>query len=497
MNGRKERECDIGLLSAELEGYRVVKSPLFPDFSLTEIFSEASACKFVKYGPRRQVILIESASGDFFIKRTTPFRSKERIRYLFFPRRRWAEWRNLHKLYKARVPAALPVLKGERGKGGSGIFFLMTKRLQGRMLTPDTPERARRLGQYVAFLHSKGVYHRDLHPENILVNNQGELYLIDAQEIFFLPLLPRWLRLWNLGKLVSHLGSGTWEESLMAAFISGYNQDLKRPLTGSEILARADRHQRIHYRSRTKRCLKDSSHFVVVRGKGFKGYKRREFTWGKEELHEALRRGSVLKEGRVVVFKGTSIKVNPGHLFHRDRALASWKASRALEVRGISVPKAFAYFHMDGNSYFVSEYLGESSLLNEYLSLIQEEKEKRRALRKLALWVRKIHYHRIWQRDFKSSNILCRNGEYLMVDLDAIRLSRRLPENGKIVNLAQLNASLSNAVTLKDRLRFYYYYIGSERPSRKKRREIYERIWRITKTKTTQNFGLDLDRLGI
>jgi hypothetical protein len=83
-----------------------------------------------------------------------------------------------------------------------------------------------------------------------------------------------------------------------------------------------------------------------------------------------------------------------------------------------------------------------------------------------------------------------------MVDLDGVRI-RRLKEHHKIINLAQLNASLSNAVTIKDRLRFYHYYTAKHRPTRPQRRAVYRKVWDITRTKNTSIYNLDLAKLWI
>jgi len=81
-----------------------------------------------------------------------------------------------------------------------------------------------------------------------------------------------------------------------------------------------------------------------------------------------------------------------------------------------------------------------------------------------------------------------------MIDLDSVKIRGRLQDKKKIVNLAQLNASLSNAITIKDRLRFFYYYTSEKRPSRQQRRAIYRKVWAITKSKNTSNFGLDITK---
>jgi hypothetical protein len=108
--------------------------------------------------------------------------------------------------------------------------------------------------------------------------------------------------------------------------------------------------------------------------------------------------------------------------------------------------------------------------------------------------MRKFHDINVWQRDFKSSNILCPNSDYFMVDLDGVRI-RRLNEYNKIYNLAQLNASISNAISIKDRLRFYHWYSVDFQPTRRQRRAVYRKVWDITKTKNTKSYDLDFDEL--
>ena len=81
-----------------------------------------------------------------------------------------------------------------------------------------------------------------------------------------------------------------------------------------------------------------------------------------------------------------------------------------------------------------------------------------------------------------------------MVDLDGVRI-RRLSEYNKIYNLAQLNASISNALSIKDRLRFYHYYSADFQPTRQQRRAVYLKVRDITKTKNTKIYDLDFTEL--
>ena len=138
-------------------------------------------CKIVKYSDKRQVFYLQAPCGEFFLKRSLLVRSKDRLRHLFFPRRRWAEWRNLHQLQAAGIEATVPVSKGEKRGVNLEGFFLLTRKVEGNPLTYDSLTTAKKLGQYVAFLHSRGVYHADLHPENIIIKGNGQPCLIDAQ----------------------------------------------------------------------------------------------------------------------------------------------------------------------------------------------------------------------------------------------------------------------------------------------------------------------------
>ena len=495
MTQREKTGYSADSLQREFRGFRVTTSPLVPHFSFDRLLAELTRCDKVKDRMVRQVFYLEGPYGQFFLKRSTLVRTKDRLRHLFLPRRRWAEWRQLCRLRVRGVAVPEAVCRGEKGGIIPDQFFLLTRRVAGEPVSCHSFEETKKLGGYVAFLHSCGVYHADLHPENVIMQEDGTLCLIDAQEVFFVRLLPKWLRIHNLGKLWFHLRVQTHSEGYLATFLTGYNEGRKKPVKTREVVKAADRHQQRHYYSRGKRCCKNSTEFVVIKGKHFSGYRRRTFPWGPEDLREGLKNGMTLKPDKVIAFEGVCIKGHQRRFLHSDRCLKSWKMSRALEVRGIPVPRSLGYFRIGERSYFLAEFLVDSQPLNEYLSSLQVEGQKRELLKKLALWLRSIHDRNIWQRDFKSSNILCKNGAYTMVDLDGVRICCHLPYEKKILNLAQLNASLSHAITIKDRLRFFYYYTKGEPTLRDKRRAIYERIWDITLGKNTALYGLDLTEL--
>ena len=488
MNQNKTTYGSMEILCRELAGYRVTSSPLLPDFSLEGLFAEVTSITIIKENTRRQVIYLQTPTSGYFLKLSVLSRRKDRWRHFLLPYRKWAEWRNLHRLRNARIPAAKPLAKGHRKGPQAGAFFLLTEQVPGTTLQFDSINDAFIVGEYTAFLHSKGVYHGDLNRNNIIITPQGGLCLIDVQELVFLPRIPQRLRVHNLGRILFNFYSRSDPEQWVGELLKGYNKGPFKLPNASAVIKAAGRHQQRKYRSRARRCCKNSTEFVGVKTAGLKGYRRRSFQWDEQDLRQALEKGQSLKGTHVIHYQDVCVKKHPRR-FVRDRCLTSWKMSRALEVRGIEVPRSQAYYVMDKTSHFMAEFLVDRIHLNTFLSALSDEGFKRRALQKLALWLRKFHDTHIWQRDFKSSNILYQSGKYFMVDLDGVRI-RHLSRQNKIYNLAQLNASVSNAITIKDRLRFYHYYSAGRQLTRLQRRAVYRKVWNITMAKNTALYDL-------
>jgi len=484
----------IDKLHEELLVFKTKNSPVFPNITLETIFRNSLGYKLIKNTEKRQVFYIQTSKGDYFLKLSHLIRTKDRLRHRILPWRRWAEWRNLHKLIRMGVETARPVIKGEKREQRPKSFFIVTKKVDGISLNKQINPDPENLGKFFATLHLRGIYHADFHPENIIIKPNGQSCLIDVQEVYILGRLPRWLRVSNLGKLFFGFVPNRQGQSWFTELLAAYNKLFKNTVNLSEVERAGQNHRKRYYRSRAKRCFKNSSEFAIVKLKGINGYKRKEFQWGKKEIENALRVGKKLKEDRVIAYKNVCLKIHEKRILHGDRCFACWKNSRALEVRNISVPKSLGYYRIDNKSFFFSEFLKDSMHLNEYFSSIKDIKKKRTAVRRLAFWVKKIHDRNVWQRDFNSLNILCRKGNFILIDLDGVKI-KNLSEKKRIVNLAQLNASLSNAVSYKDRVRFFHHYSLEEKLTRKKRRSIYEKVWEITRTKNTKVFGLDINTL--
>ncbi len=477
--------------------FQIKRDPSYNHLSLGQLFSETWDSFPVAESIRRQVYCLKSSYGTFYLKYSPLNRKKDQRRFLFLPWRISAEWNNLQRLKKKNIPTATPVFFARKNLFPCQGFFVLTEDVNGGKIDCSSKPHLFKLAQFIAYLHKKGVLHTDLHPENILIQSSGDLALIDAQEVYFLPFVPRFLKKFNLGQLWRYIAYFySQEENVLDEFLEVYNSEHKSHVSTKDVTKIAKRCHERYYISRCKRCLKNSTEFQVIKKEqGIKGFKRRDFAWKKDELHTALAKGKYIKDNKLLAYKDVCIKIHTKRFFHKDRCLISWKMARALEVRGVKVPQALAYYNLKKHSYFLCHFYQNSLTLNNYLSTCLNQEKKRKAIQKLADWIRNIHDLKIWQQDFKSSNVLVYNNQFIMLDLEGVKIGQRLSWEKRAINLAQLNASISNILTLKDRLRFFHLYCGGRLPPRKRRRKIYQKIWKITQGKNTLPFGLDLNRL--
>ncbi len=100
--------------------------------------------------------------------------------------RSWAEWRLIADLYAKGLPVPRPVAAGVRRRFGVYRADLVTERIAntqtlGRLLqkAPLPAEIWSEIGACVRRFHEHGVYHADLNANNILLDDQFQVYLID------------------------------------------------------------------------------------------------------------------------------------------------------------------------------------------------------------------------------------------------------------------------------------------------------------------------------
>lgn len=229
---------------------------------------------------------------------------------------------------------------------------------------------------------------------------------------------------------------------------------------------------------------------VKFRAGDITGWQRLEDAYDWQALLHDLTPANNLKENRVFKVGSLVIKRYPLRFLHADRCLNAFKAALALEKLQISHPQAVAYLKQGGYSYFVSLYLPCSDTINGFFASLGHDSARWRGItNRFALWMAEIHSKNIFQRDFKSCNVLYSNGDFWLVDLEGVRL-RKPAAKEKIYNLAQLNASLGKHVSLKNRLRFLNTYAKNQNIPQSQKRDIIKQIWDITLTKNTAYYDL-------
>lgn len=157
-------------------------------------------------------------------------------------------------------PAIVPVY--EMGTLPDGRVFYAMKRVAGARLdqyvaqSPSLAERlrvVRRVGEALAFGHSRGAIHRDLKPQNVMVGEFGEVYVMDwgveavaGTPAFRAPDMPldRRSDIYSLGALLQFVLSGSGPPPLSAVAAKAMSVDAAaRYGDVAEFLADLERYQ--------------------------------------------------------------------------------------------------------------------------------------------------------------------------------------------------------------------------------------------------------------
>lgn len=157
--------------------------------------------------------------------------------------RAWREWEVLATLQQAGLPAPKPVaayfqLSGLRYRAAIVVEMIPQTSTFAQLLTGQNIGRVtwQAVGGCIARFHAAGIYHADLNANNILLNDLGEIYLIDFDRAERRKVHTKW-RKQNLQRLQrslnklanaasSQAGAFNFAEEDWQALLQGYEQKL-------------------------------------------------------------------------------------------------------------------------------------------------------------------------------------------------------------------------------------------------------------------------------
>ena len=368
-----------------------------------------------------------------------------------------------------------------------------------------------KLAQLTRRLHDRGFHHRDYHGGNILFRlneatagpRQVALYVIDLHSMRRTkrreePVSHK-RRVRMLGLLRNSLNFPAVSDTDRLRFLRAYLGDDAtaeglRAWAG-EVEAAARRIQRRYLSSRTKRCLLESKTFTNEPSPLGRLYRRRAYSVEQllqavDEHHAAVQRGDAIKaspETNVSIVRLEDARarlcvkeVRCRGAFHRLKDLfrpsparRSWVASQALQFRKAAAATAVALVEAPilsaRSHYFITEEIEGAEAIDRYVKRTFAEADSApfRARvcfgRAVADFLRRLHRQGVYHRDLKSSNLLVKEQgdhawQFFLVDLAQVRFTHHMPEDLRMRNLAQLNASMPKRVGWADRLRCFRHY---------------------------------------
>jgi tRNA A-37 threonylcarbamoyl transferase component Bud32 len=371
---------------------------------------------------------------------------------------------------------------------GTGVSFIEED------VKSKEPHSMIELAMTVRKFQDAGLFHQDLHAGNFLWGGDS-LFLTDLHRTRIVKRLSLNQRLWNLSHLFHSLRS-MWGEGEQLQFLDQYyegrfDDSQKREILHQKIYPVMDRLQKRQWRSRTKRCLRESTEFTVQIEKGIRYFHRRDFPLDRlkrvMEEHRARVRErplSLIKYSPEVIVSilndgGERICLKQfcyphfwGRMkehFRRSKGLKSWMAANGMRARGIPSLKPLALVERKNwfglkESFLFMEALADDQEMDRYiLKGFEDLNKKRLFIKTFARWLDGLHQMSLFHRDMKTCNILVsERGEtwdFHLLDFEDLLMGEKVNRKKLFRNFLQLNTSTPKVMTKVDRFRFFREYL--------------------------------------
>jgi tRNA A-37 threonylcarbamoyl transferase component Bud32 len=488
--------------------------------------------EIVKERPERTIYRVHVAGHDLHVKhcRTRGWRAwlRERLR---LPKAQ-LEYTKLVAAARRQVPTTRPIGYGL----GQSESLLVTPTVGGALPLAERLKQpvgagvritlAKALGKFIAHMHRAGILHVDLHPGNILIRGDSELFLLDLHDtrigkpanelasIANLVLFNRWfilratradrLRFWRayIAERMTILGERRRRnpQTPLPARARGGGPPPPRgpppPHARQEVpdfFAARDVEQRTwdsnirFWRRRAQRCLGENRRFKRIDD----GSAVRD--WPAEVTTRLLREdgGQVLKDSRTSMVAIRDLgdrRVICKHFRRSARACRrAWINGHAFLDCLLPTPRPIA---MRGGQ-LITEFIPDAINLHDALP---NSARKRGRIDRVARLIADLHQRGWSNRDLKAANILLApsadGGESAwFIDLAGASRPIRLSRGRRAKDLARLNASFHDLpqLTRTDRLRFLRAYLRSNLHGRGDWKTWWKQIDARTRGKVAKN----------
>src|SRR4030043_181552 len=317
-----------------------------------------------------------------FLKRDRTKGWLELLKYLVFPSKGRKEWFIAYQLGKRNLNIPKPLGWMERVRWGVvKESYYLSEAIKSGVSLAELADRLKdekisaELVKTVIRMHRSGLLHQDLHAGNFLWDGES-FFIIDLHRARLLHSLSLNQRLWNLSHLFHSLRS-IWEEKEQLRFLDQYFEgDSISSQKKKEYLMKIHSWmvhlQKRQWRSRTKRCLKESTEFSVKKENGLTFYHRKDFPFDRLKKVVEKHLAMVEENPSLLVKQSSEVIVsifNDGENricvkqfcyphwwdrfrehFRLSKGLKAWLGGNGLKARGVSSIKPLAL--MERKSWF-------------------------------------------------------------------------------------------------------------------------------------------------
>ncbi|MHC5019815.1 MAG: lipopolysaccharide kinase InaA family protein, partial [Planctomycetota bacterium] len=298
---------------------------------LTAALADSDGAVTVKENRRRSVKRYAlPGGGHVFVKRFRDAGLGQTVKAMTLGSRAWREIKWSRELAAGGVATAEPLAWAESSGGKAATGAVAHRGVEGGTEAIEVvhdpavdPARRQRLLHDIAAVlrkaHDLGIGFRDFHLGNVLVTPHDGLVLIDLQSAWRPgPLLGR-IRLVNLAMALTSIPRRAWPQARRALRSYGPVAGMSEREVARWAAERATKMIRRHFRSRSERCLRDSTEFVVENRGGWRMFRRRDADGARvaelpSQALEAVERKSpgVLKDSREsAVVRGLDLHGTP------------------------------------------------------------------------------------------------------------------------------------------------------------------------------------------